>query len=104
EEGVTEHDLARKTLADMIALAPAEPGFEAALDAVKAGIEHHVEDEEQKVFPQLRQEGQEVIRSMAEPFLAKRAELGMTVNISALTEGATKEQLVEEATGLDIEG
>src|SRR5918998_2797433 len=46
QEGVTEHELARKALADMIALAPDEPGFGAALDVVKAGIEHHVEDEE----------------------------------------------------------
>lgn len=103
-EGETEHELSRKALAEMVALAPEEPGFEAALDAVKAGIEHHVQEEEEQIFPELRRDGSEVIESMAEPFLARRAELGMTVNPSALAEGATKDQLVEEASGLDIQG
>jgi len=103
-EGTTEHELARKTLAEMVALAPEQPGFEAALDAVKATIEHHVEEEERQIFPELRRNGSEVIESMAEPFLAKRTQLAMTVNRSALVEGATKDQLVEEASGLDIEG
>lgn len=103
-EGETEHDLARRTLAEMIALAPEEPGFEAALDALKAAIDHHVEDEEQKMFPQLRRDGAEVIEALREPFLAKRTELAMTVNTDALVDGATKDQLVEEAAGLDIDG
>src|SRR5688572_25405672 len=38
QEGETEHELARKSLAEMTALAPDEPGFGAALEAVKAGI------------------------------------------------------------------
>ncbi len=104
EEGNTEHELARKTLADMVDLAPDQPGFGAALEAVKAGIEHHVEEEEDEIFPQLRSDGPEVIEAMAGPFLAKRASLGMKINESALSEGATKDQLVEEAQGLDIEG
>ena len=104
EEGNKEHELARKTLADMVALAPDQPGFGAAMDAVKAGIEHHVKEEEEEIFPQLRTDGSEVIDAMAEPFLAKRSSLGMQVNESALSEGATKDQLLEEAQGLDIEG
>jgi hemerythrin superfamily protein len=104
EEGTTEHELARKALDDMVELAPDTPGFGAAMEAAKAGIEHHVEDEEKKVFPQLRRDGAEVIEAMADRVLAKRQELGMKVNTSALTEGASKEQLDEEAQGLDIEG
>jgi hypothetical protein len=104
EEGNKEHELARKTLAEMVALAPDAPGFGAAMDAVKAGIEHHVKEEEDEIFPKLRSDGPEVIDAMAEPFLAKRTSLGMKVNESALSEGATKDQLVEEAQGLDIEG
>jgi len=42
QEANTEHELARKALSEMLALAPDEPGFGAALEAVKAGIEHHV--------------------------------------------------------------
>ena len=104
QEGKTEHELAKKALQDLVSLAPDEPGVGAALDALKAGIEHHVHDEEDEVFPKVRREGREVIESMADAFLAKRRELGMTVNTAALVEGATKEQLEEEAKGLDIEG
>ncbi|MFZ6005231.1 MAG: hemerythrin domain-containing protein [Actinomycetota bacterium] len=104
EEGETEHELARKTLAEMVALAPEQPGFEAALEAVKAGIEHHVEEEESTLFPQMRSEGADAIEAMTQPFLSKRAELGMKVNPVALAVGATKEQLVEEAAGVDIVG
>jgi len=104
QEGVTEHELARRTLEDMVALSPDEPGFGGALEAVKAGIEHHVDEEEHEVFPKLRTEGAGVLEQIAEPFKAKRASLDMKVNVGALTEGATKDQLLEEAKGLDIAG
>jgi hemerythrin superfamily protein len=104
EEGNKEHELARKTLADMVELAPDQPGFGAAMEAVKAGIEHHVQEEEGELFPQLRRDGAEIIRDMADPFLTMRSALGMKVDIAALIEGATKEQLLDEAQGLDIEG
>jgi iron-sulfur cluster repair protein YtfE (RIC family) len=104
EAGVTEHELAKKTLADLVAQTPDGPGFGAALDAVKAGIEHHVNEEETEIFPKLRSDGTEIIEGLTDPVQAKRQELGMKVNITALTSGATKEQLVQEAEGLDIDG
>jgi iron-sulfur cluster repair protein YtfE (RIC family) len=104
EEGVTEHELAKKTLADLVGQTPDGPGFGAALEAVKGGIEHHVEEEEEQVFPKLRSDGMDTIEGMANAFVAKRQQLGMKVNTAALSVGATKEQLVEEAKGLDIDG
>jgi hemerythrin superfamily protein len=104
EAGNTEHELARGALSDLLEQTPDGPGFGAALDAVKASIEHHVKEEEDEVFPKLRADGPEVIESMADPFLAKRNALGMKVNTVALSVGATKEQLVEEAEGLEIDG
>jgi len=104
EAGVTEHELAKKALADLVAQTPDGPGFGAALDAVKAGIEHHVKEEEEEIFPQLRRDGMDVIEQMAEPVQSTRKQLGMKVNTVALSVGATKEQMVEEAQGLDIDG
>jgi hemerythrin superfamily protein len=104
EEGVTEHELAKKALADLIEQTPDGPAFGAALEAVKAGIEHHVEEEEQDIFPKLRKDGMDVVEGLAEPVMAKRQSLGMKVNTTALSVGATKEQLVEEAQGLEIDG
>jgi iron-sulfur cluster repair protein YtfE (RIC family) len=55
QEANTEHELARTGLEQLRSLAPDEPGFGAALDMVRAGIEHHVEEEESELLPQLRQ-------------------------------------------------
>lgn len=104
QEGNTEHELARKTLAEMVALAPDEPGFGGALEAVKAGIEHHVEEEEGEVFPKLRKEAPELLREMATPFMQKRVELGMPFDASSLADASTKEELLAEAENAGIEG
>ena len=104
QEGVTEHELARKALADMIALAPDQPGFGAALEAVKAGIEHHVEEEEGEVFPQLRKEGEQQLASMATPFMQKRMELGLPMDAEAIAAASTKEELLEEAKSAEVSG
>jgi hemerythrin superfamily protein len=104
EEGVTEHELARKALEEALALAPDEPGFGAALDAVKAGIQHHVEDEEQEVFPQLRSKGKDTLAQMATPFMQKRMALGLPMDAAALESASTKEELLEEAKSAEVSG
>lgn len=104
QEGVTEHELARKALQDMIALAPDEPGFGAARDAVKAGIEHHVEEEENEVFPELRSDGPQVLEQIATPFMQKRQELGLPNDANALAEALTKDELVAEAKAAEVSG
>ena len=45
DEGENEHVVAREGLAEMLELVD-EPGFGAALESTKAGIAHHVEEEE----------------------------------------------------------
>jgi len=103
EEGNKEHELARKSLADMVGLGPDEPGFGAAMEATKAGIEHHVKEEEEQVFPKLRQDGS-ILQEISTPFMHKRLELGLPVTADALSAAATKEELLEEAqsAGLDV--
>lgn len=96
QEAQTEHELIRKTLAEVMSLSPEEPGFGAALDAVKAGIEHHVEDEESEVFPELRKDGN-ALAEMATPFMHTRSELGLPMSADALEAASTKEELLAEA-------
>jgi iron-sulfur cluster repair protein YtfE (RIC family) len=55
KEARTEHEGARKDLADVESLSPNEPGFDGALDLLEAGISHHVEEEEDEVFPKFRE-------------------------------------------------
>lgn len=103
EEANTEHELARKTLAEMVNLSPDKPGFEAALEAVKAGIEHHVQEEEGEVFPKLRKDGQTVLAEIATPMMHKRVELGLPIDATALAASSTKDELLAEAENAGIE-
>jgi iron-sulfur cluster repair protein YtfE (RIC family) len=48
-----EHELARGELFQARTLVSA-PGFVAALEALQAGLRHHIEEEEQRIFPLLR--------------------------------------------------
>jgi hemerythrin superfamily protein len=104
QEGVKEHELARKALQDVVSLAPDEPGFGAALEALKAGVLHHVEEEEGEVFPQLRKEGEQALAEMATPFMSKRMALGLPMEADALAAASTKDELLSEAEAAGIEG
>jgi iron-sulfur cluster repair protein YtfE (RIC family) len=55
DEAVSEHQGARKALADVEKLSPDEPAFDGALETLEAGISHHVEEEEEEVFPKFRE-------------------------------------------------
>jgi hemerythrin superfamily protein len=104
EEGNKEHELARKALTDVVRLAPDDPGFGAALDAAKAGVHHHVEDEEGEVFPKLRKNGTQILDEIATPFMHKRIELGMPIDVDALAAAASKDELLEEAKSAGVDG
>lgn len=90
EEGNNEHDLVRQGLKELRELKD-EPGFAAALDMVKAGIEHHVEDEEGEMFPQLREKAGERLAQL-DP-----EQLEQTIDL-------TKEQLLRKAREAGVEG
>lgn len=53
EEANAEHELARQGM-DMLRAHLGQPGFGAVVEMVKAGIEHHVQEEEREVLPQLK--------------------------------------------------
>ena len=53
EEAEIEHRLAREALAHLQEMVD-EPGFGAVVDMLKAGIKHHVKEEETEVFPELK--------------------------------------------------
>lgn len=104
QEGIKEHELARKALEDMLALAPDQPGFGGAMEAVKAGVQHHVEEEETQVFPTVRKEGQDTLATLSTPVMQKRMELGMPMDASALEAASTKEELLQEAKSAEVSG
>jgi hemerythrin superfamily protein len=104
EEGVVEHELGRKGLEAVLQLAPDEPGFGAALDSAKAGIAHHVHEEEKEIFPKLRKKGAKILEDIATPFMKRRLELGLPMDANALSAASTKEELLAEAKSAGIDG
>lgn len=104
QEAVTEHELTRKGLEEVVRLAPDAPGFAAALEIVKTGIGHHVEEEESEVFPLLRRDGAEVLAGIEAGFLARRVELGLPSDPGTIAAAHTKRELVEAAREQDIRG
>jgi hemerythrin-like domain-containing protein len=88
QEAETEHDLGRGGVAKLRQLI-GQPGFGAAVAMCKAGISHHVDEEENEVFPKLRKE------------------LGLGGSNRSRSSGdsdATKDELYEQAKQAGIEG
>jgi hemerythrin superfamily protein len=54
EEAVEEHLSAKRILADLIEMGPEDENFDAKIMVLKEQIEHHVEDEEKKLFPKVQ--------------------------------------------------
>ena len=54
EEAEIEHGLAREGLAKMMNMVEV-PGFGAAVEMLKGGIEHHVDEEENEILPALKE-------------------------------------------------
>lgn len=73
EEAKVEHDLARDGIAKLKELLD-EPGFGAAVEMLQAGIAHHVQEEEDEVFPELREKAPDRIAAMDPEQLEERAE------------------------------
>jgi len=106
-EGVNEHDLAREGLVKLRELQD-EPGFGAAVDMLKGGIGHHVEEEEGEMFPKLRQEAADRLAALgpAEE-LEEKVEEGSGSRRTGEVSGKgelTRDELYERAKDAGIEG
>lgn len=114
EEGAeTEHDLVRDGLGKMRDLLDA-PGFAAAVDMVRAGINHHIEEEEQGIFPALRRGAPEQLEQLGTPeelqsrvmsAAKSRRKMKRTPSRRGEVSGeATRDELYERAKRAGIEG
>ena len=94
EEANVEHRLARDGLAKLAEL-KAAPGFGAAVEMVKGGIGHHVEEEEGEMFPKMRRALPEadLTRMRTALLSAKRAAGLPPMDIDS----ATKDELLDLA-------
>jgi iron-sulfur cluster repair protein YtfE (RIC family) len=62
DEAAAEHALAREGLEKVMALQPDRPGFDGAVESLRAGVMHHVEEEEGEIFPKLQRDMNEDAR------------------------------------------
>jgi iron-sulfur cluster repair protein YtfE (RIC family) len=61
-----EHDLARAGLEELRNLID-QPGFGGALEALAGGLHHHVDEEENQIFPALRDRAAAKIEALGDP-------------------------------------
>jgi hemerythrin-like domain-containing protein len=108
EEAEAEHELARHGLEDVLALAPDQPGFDAAIELLATGVKHHVEEEEKEAFPKLRRSlGDEGLRRLGGEIEAAKqqgAARPASRRKSDTREQPTKAELVKQARAKGIKG
>ena len=51
EEGIDEHGEVKETLSDLDGMDPSEPGFDPKVRSLIGDVRHHVEEEENEMFP-----------------------------------------------------
>lgn len=95
DEAADEHALARDGLA--AAEERVEDGaFVAAIESLEAGIKHHVEEEEQELFPELRAKCAEQLDAMDPEQLE--------AEVIASGDGVTRDDLYRQAQAVGIAG
>jgi iron-sulfur cluster repair protein YtfE (RIC family) len=96
EDATDEHTLAREGLA-AVKERLEEGAFEAAVDILEKGISHHVSEEEESLFPELRSKAGAQLADMDPKDLEKQVEITPDVEL-------TKDELYERAKAADIDG
>ena len=100
EEANTEHELAREGLGHLSQLM-SEPGFGAAVAMVEGGIKHHVEEEEDEVFPAMRRDLDAAQQAeLARQLIQSKRDAGL---LADSLEHATKDDLVDIAAELGLD-
>jgi hemerythrin superfamily protein len=98
-EGFEEHHAVELLLDELDDLAPGDERFEAKFTVVKEYVQHHVKEEEEELFPKVREAlGEDVLTELGDRMATRVDEL------SSSTADNTKEELYGRAQELGIEG
>lgn len=75
-EALEEHLAAKRVIADLLALDASDETFEAKVKVLKEQIEHHVEEEEDELFPQVKKLfDEEALEALGQQMVATQEEL-----------------------------
>ncbi|MFC0624622.1 hemerythrin domain-containing protein [Kribbella deserti] len=95
-----EHVEADKLLEQLAATDPQSPDFDQVLNELVDAVTHHVEEEESKVLPGIRDRLSDDRRlELGEAFAASRAE-----HLGQQPADTTKDQLLQQARNADVSG
>lgn len=103
DEGVQEHHVVKILLDEVRVLEPASDEWKAKMKVIMENVEHHVEEEEQQMFPGVRKSTDASTRDeLGAQMEARKAELGGPTSADA--EGLSKTDLVDLAKEQEIPG
>jgi hemerythrin superfamily protein len=107
KEGVEEHHVVDVLMSEIRGLQPDDDAWVAKMTVLIENVEHHAEEEEEELFPQLRKVfGAERLQRMGEKLVAAKRRRGGEVHNPAAVGIAdlTRDELYERAQQLDIDG
>ena len=103
-EGVEEHHVVDVLMEEIRGLDPSDEAWTAKMTVLIENVEHHAEEEEEELFPKLREAfGEDRIQQMGEELQAakQRHESGSSESSSS---SLSKEELYEKAQEQDVPG
>jgi hemerythrin superfamily protein len=103
DEGVEEHHVAKTLIEEVKRLTPEDDAWAAKMKVLIESVEHHAEEEEQEMFPEVRKALDKAgLEDMGVRLEARKAQLGAPT--AADKEHLTTEQLRDLATEQEIPG
>ena len=103
EEGIQEHHVVKVLMEEMAALEPGGDEWVAKMTVLIENVEHHAEEEEEEMFPEVRSAADaDALEQIAVQLEARKAEMGAPT--MALAVDLTKEQLLDLAREQEIPG
>ncbi len=80
DEAVVEHASAKQLIAQILAMEPGDALYDAKIKVLSDQIEHHVEEEENEMFPKARKSALDFV-ALGEAIEARKAEVGLPLEI-----------------------
>lgn len=97
DESQEEHHVVDVLMGEIRELDPGEAAFEAKMKVLMENVEHHAQEEEEEMFPRVRElMSDHELQTMGSDLNEAKTRHQMT--------GASKEQLQQQARDMDIEG
>lgn len=97
DESVEEHHVVDVLMGEIRQLDPTDAAFKAKMTVLIENVEHHAQEEEEEMFPQVRE-------LMSEDDLQTLGQDLYEAKTRKELSGASKEQLQQQAQDMDIEG